>query len=377
MKIVICSGKTGGHIFPALAVALQLKKRDSLNDLFFIGTRGGLDNKIIQNEGFSFKGISGCGFPAIFSWKFLFWGTSFLISLIQVLKIFRHEKPDVILSFGGYISCAPALVGQWLKIPLVIHEANVQLGRANRLLSRWAKTVCLSFPVHAEGKTDLSSSLKGLKKKIRITGLPIREKIVRVSRKDALDKLKLNMDRLTILVMGGSLGSQKINDCLIEALPGLKEIYNQIQIIHITGRRDYERIHQKVKPEEIYYQSFPFFDEIEYAFKCADFFIGRAGASTIAEITYCGLPSILIPYPYAVEGHQKANARYLEREGAAHVIDEDDLTSEVLSRTIIRLVRNVLERETLSHRSKELGIGDGASRIVQVMEDVLSGTSES
>lgn len=361
MKVAICTGKTGGHVFPALAVAHLLKEKS--HTPFFIGTRQGLDKGILEKEGICYKPISGCGLPPRPGLKTLKWGATLSLGLAQVRRIFKKNRPDVVLSFGGYISTAPVLVARSMQIPVVIHESNVQPGRANRFLSRWVQSICTSFPIH------WPSDCEHL---VQVTGLPIRERFLDVDRTKSFQALGLDPNRFVVLVMGGSLGSRRINECLVDALHDLGDLSKKIQILHVTGKNDYSRVVQHYEPNGIFYRAYPFIDEVEYAFHSADLFIGRAGASTLAEITLCGLPSILIPYPQAIEDHQTANAAYLAQEGAARVLDESQISPRVLADEIIRLVLNDRLRSSLAENSKKLGISDGVSRIVKVLESVVS-----
>lgn len=347
-------------MFPALAVAHLLKEKSHVP--FFIGTRQGLDKGILEKEGICYKPISGCGLPVRPGLKTLKWGATLALGLAQVKRIFKENRPDVVLSFGGYISTAPILVARSMKIPIVIHESNVQPGRANRFLARWARSICTSFPVQWPAASQHL---------VQVTGLPIREKFLDTDRGKSFKALGLDVNRFVILVMGGSLGSRRINECLVEALHDLGDLSKKIQIVHITGKNDYSRVVQHYEPNGIFYRAYPFVDEVEYAFHSADLFIGRAGASTLAEVTLCGLPSILIPYPHAIEDHQMANATYLAHKGAARVLDEHQLSPRVLADEIIRLVLNDRLRASLAENSKKLGILDGVSRIVNVLQSVV------
>ena len=369
MKIAICAGKTGGHIFPALAVARALKEKRKDADPFFIGTRSGMDSGILKTEGFRFLPISGCGMPTGFGLRTFKCMFSLGIALIQVFRIYRLEKPRLVLSFGGYISCAPVLVARWMNIPVIIHEANVQPGRANRLLSRWANIVCTAFDLRRDRNSKMSFVNE---KKIRVTGLPIRENFYGVNRERARHVLKLDSHKLIVLVMGGSLGSRRINECLIEALHELGDISKRVQILHVTGKGDYERVMKQYQPNGVFYRAYPFMEDVENAFHAADLFVGRAGASTLAEVVYCGVPSILIPYPYAMDDHQLANAEYLAREGAAQILEENYLSSRILAQEISKILLNEKLRQSMIQNMKSMDIADGASRIVRVIESVIS-----
>ncbi|MBI1883820.1 MAG: undecaprenyldiphospho-muramoylpentapeptide beta-N-acetylglucosaminyltransferase [Chlamydiae bacterium] len=372
MKVAICAGKTGGHIFPALAVARRLKKENPADEIYFIGTQGGLDQSLLSQEGFLFEGISGSGFPTGFHWKIFKCLGMLMLGFVQAVLLFGKRRPDAVLSFGSFISCAPVLAAHLMKIPVVIHEANLQPGRANRLLSRWANVVCTTFP-------SLKNSLEGQKgahpffydQRVLVTGLPIRERFLNLDRVQAVRNLKLASDKFTILVMGGSQGSQKINTCLLQAIHQMGPTSKKIQIVHVTGKKDYEHVMYQYQPNGVSYQAFPFLDEVEQAFGSADLFVGRAGASTLAEVTFCGLPSLLIPYPHAIENHQWVNADYLVKQGAAFLIDEKELSPQVLAKEIARLVENHVLRKSLSQHAKALGLADGAARIVKVLKEVV------
>ncbi len=373
MKIAICAGKTGGHFFPALAVARLLKSQIDPWDIFFIGTKGGLDEDLLQKEGFQFESILGCGLPQKMSLGIFKWGFFLFLSLGQMLKIFKKRKPDILLSFGGYISAAPVLMARWMKIPVVIHEANIYPGRANRILARWAQAICTTFPMtECSSKGQNLKSKRECKDRHHLTGLPLRPNFLKVTRDQSLKNLGLDPEKFIILVMGGSLGSKRINDCILETIHLLGSFAQKLQILHITGQKDYERIKANYYSNGVPCQIYAFMENAESAFRCANLFIGRAGASTIAEITYCGLPSILIPYPYAIENHQEINAAYLADKGATCMLKENNLSAEILAREIIRFIENQDFRQTMSQRSKELGISDGTQRIVQVLKQVLS-----
>jgi UDP-N-acetylglucosamine--N-acetylmuramyl-(pentapeptide) pyrophosphoryl-undecaprenol N-acetylglucosamine transferase len=352
MKIAICAGKTGGHIFPALAVAKALKEKRTDVDSFFIGTRSGMDAGILKTEGFRFIPISGCGLPTGFGLKSLKCIFSLGMALIQVLRIYLREKPSLVLSFGGYISCAPVLVARCMNIPVVIHEANVRPGRANRFLSRWADIVCTAFDLNRDSNFKMAF-------------------VDQKKREQARSALKLDADKFIVLVMGGSLGSRRINECLIEALHELGDISKRIQILHVTGKGDYDRVMKQYQPNGVFYRAYPFIENVENAFYAADLFVGRAGASTLAEVVHCGVPSILIPYPYAMDDHQLANAEYFAREGAAQILKENSLSSHVLAQEISKILINEKLRQSMIQNMKSLDISDGASRIVQVIESLL------
>ncbi|MBI1870232.1 MAG: undecaprenyldiphospho-muramoylpentapeptide beta-N-acetylglucosaminyltransferase [Chlamydiae bacterium] len=370
MRVAICTGKTGGHVFPALAVARELKSKNTANECYFIGTRNGLDQSLLQKEEIHFEGILGEGVPSKLNWKMFKAVTSFLLALIEVKSIFKRLRPDVVLSFGGFISCAPVLMAHWMKIPVVIHEANVHPGRANRFLSRWAKVICTGFSAGGDSFPSFVQAQKG-DRNIRITGIPLRKEFFKVNRQESFQDLKLDPLKWTLFVMGGSLGARSVNEYFLKCLPLLGELSKKIQIIHVTGKNDYQRMLASHPPNDISYQMIPFLERPEKAFACADLFIGRAGASTLGELASCGLSSILIPYPHAAENHQVANASYWACKGAAHMIEEKECSPDILAQEISQALLNEPLRKSLSMNAKKMCVLDADSRVVSVLEEVV------
>lgn len=310
-KIAIACGGTGGHIYPGIAIAERLRSLDI--EPFFITGKSGLERRLIK--GFKIfeipisywkrRIVSLNTLQSIFSNLF-----SFFLSFFILLK----EKPKVIVGMGGYPSFPPVLASFFLGIKRIIHEQNARMGLANRLLSKIATKIAISYE-----DTELAP------KRAIFTGCPIREKIGKISRKDGFSFFSLE-DKKTILVMGGSQGSTKINDVILEVIPHLL----QFQILWITGEKGYQKIECKMQNVLL----FPFIYEMEYAYACADIVIGRAGAVSIAEIRRCGIPAILIPYPHSKDMHQLKNASALKD---AIVITEDRLTKENLQDAIEKI----------------------------------------
>lgn len=314
-KIAIACGKTGGHIYPGIAIAQSLKKLGI--EPFFI-TEKGFSEQLIKKWGFRTFLIPISPWKRkVFSLNTLGAICSNLCSFLVSLFILMKEKPKVIVGLGGYPSFPPILAGFFLKIPRIIHEQNKRMGLANRLGGKIATKIAISYE-----DTECAP------KQAIFTGCPIRENIGKVSRKEGLSSLSLE-DKKTILVMGGSSGSFKINDVFLETLPYLL----QFQIIWITGEKDYQRIKDKIKHIACKNKVlvFPFIHEMENAYACSDIIIGRAGAVSIAEIKRCGIPAILIPYPHTFDKHQLKNAQSLKD---AIVIPEDRLTKESLQEAI-------------------------------------------
>jgi len=343
-KIGIACGGTGGHIYPGIAIAEELK---GINiEPFFITGKKGL-YKIIKNEGFRFFTI-----PISFWKRKLFslntLGVIFsnLFSLFASFFILIKERPRVIIGLGGYPSFPPVLASFFLGIPRVIHEQNRVMGLSNRLLSRIATMVAVSFE-----NTEFAP------KNAVFTGCPIRKDIGKTRREEGLSHFKLE-DKKTILIFGGSQGSLKINEVVLKALPRLL----QYQIIWITGERNYENIkHRAQNTEHRALLLFPFIFEMDKAYACADIVIGRAGAVSIAEIKRCGIPAILIPYPFSFDKHQLKNAESLKN---AIVIPEAGFSCDSLQDAITRLINCEKSPIDLESTKRILGLVLGMNNFV-------------
>ncbi|MEW6006988.1 MAG: undecaprenyldiphospho-muramoylpentapeptide beta-N-acetylglucosaminyltransferase [bacterium] len=315
MRIAIVCGGTGGHIYPGIAIAKELKEP------FFITGKKGISCEIIKKSGFRVYTI-----PISFWKRRLFslntLGVIFcnIFCIIASFFILIKERPKAIIGMGGYPSFPPILASLFLGIKRIIHEQNAKMGLANRLVSKIATKVALSFE-----NTEFAP------KNAIFTGCPIRKGIGKIGREEGLSFFGLK-NKKTILVMGGSQGSTKINEVFLEVTPNLLEF----NIIWLTGKKDYSRIKSALRTPHSAIKIFPFLFEMEYAYAGADIVIGRAGAVSIAEIRRCGIPAILIPYPYSADQHQLKNAEALKD---AIVIKEENLSKDSLLDAIFK-VRN-------------------------------------
>lgn len=301
-KIILTTGGTGGHIFPALAVAEALKARG--DDILFIGATYGPEAELCARADVPFIGLPGRGMlgrglraiPAAFDL-----GAAFFLALRQV----RRFGPCAVAAFGGYASFAPALAAVFLRIPLLVHEQNAIAGASNRFLGRFATTICASAPQTAGfGQTPV------------LTGNPVRMAIARSARKPHAG--------LNLLVLGGSQGAHALNQAVVSMLPALSRA--GINIRHQTGKRDFAAVQGAYVANGQDAQAVqPFMDDMAEAYAWADLALCRAGASTLAELCIAGLPAILVPFPAAIHDHQTLNARALAQAGAAILLPEPQL----------------------------------------------------
>jgi len=364
LKVLISGGGTGGHIYPGISLAYELKKRDVNNDILFIGTERGLESKLIPREGFKFLNIKAKGVQRKICLENFIAIIIFIVSSFQSYRIIKKYKPDLAIGTGGYVSGSVILVAFLMGIPTFIHEQNVIPGITNKFLSFIVKEIFLSF----------EQSRRYFKKKSNLffTGNPIRFKNLENQGERNYQKFNLDSFKKTILVFGGSKGSAAINRAVIEGIGLVNDlIKNQWQVLLISGVDDYEKIIEIIGNNNNMYSVKSYLYDIEEVYALADLVVCRAGATTLAEINAYGLPAILIPYPYATDNHQEINARALEREGAALMILEKDLTGEKLAKILIDLLRDKAQLEIMAKKSKKIGNKDSAKKVIDFIFDYL------
>ncbi len=324
MKLVIVAGGTGGHIYPGLALAEEFLKKNGQTELLFVGTENGLEKELIAREGYQLKLIKGRTI------------LNSLFGVVQALKILRRFRPQVLVSTGGYASL-PVVVAAWLiKIPVFLLEQNVLPGRTNRLCRRLARQLFLSF-------AESLKYIDGL-----VTGNPVRRIISETVRPAA-------GDTRTVLVMGGSQGARRLNEAVLVAKRSLPP---GIRLIHLVGKRDFGFFQIESAAN---YLPIPYANNINDYLAQADLVISRAGATAIAEFLVMGLPMVLIPYPFAADGHQSLNAQAVEAAGAARVI----LDAEFNGAKLLEIIKaEPATYAKMSQAARRLGRPDAAARIV-------------
>jgi len=364
MRVLITGGGTGGHIYPGLAIAQELKQRDSAIEILFVGTEKGLEKEIVPQAGLAFATITVEGLQRKISLQTLRAGMRLLKGLGQARSILQKFKPDLVVGTGGYV-CGPIVaIAAWQGIPTLIHEQNAFPGITNRLLSKWVKKIAITYP---ESKKYFPIN------KIVITGNPVRPEVICAERKESLQKLKLEEDKKTVLVFGGSRGARSINQAMLEARADLADLEG-VQIIHVTGQGDFAWISGQKSMVEVKKGNIiirPYLHDMPTALAAADLVVCRAGATTLAELTVRGLPAILIPYPYATDNHQEYNARSLEKIQAALVLLDKDLNGNTLKQAIAQLINNSEKIQFMSENSKSLGKVKAAQEIVDCLFSLL------
>lgn len=374
MRILITGGGTGGHINPALAIAQKVRQKNQSNEILYVGTEMGLESELVPKEGFDFKFVTAKFLRrkiSIENVKTIFASAK---GVMEASRIINDFKPDIVVGTGGYV-CGPVVLAASLKkVPTMIHEQNVFPGITNKMLAKVVDVIAISFN---EAEKYFPEKTK---KKLILVGNPVRKDILNADRRKSRTKLNLKTDDILIYSFGGSGGQISLNEAIIDVI---KKYNGQqgIKIVHVTGKKLYTDFIDKIKDENIVIDKNIEIKDYMYdaatVLSGSDIVIGSAGAITIAEITILGVPSILIPKTYTAENHQEYNARALEKEGAAKVILEKDLSGNTLINAIEDIIKNKNLLKTMALNSKRMGNVDVENKIYEVMVNLLSSKSKS
>ena len=354
-RCVIAGGGTGGHLFPGIAVAKELERRFENAEILFVVGRKRIESEILSRYGYKamtidVEGLKGRG------WKK---GVAVMVrlpkSFLQSIRIIREFSPALVIGMGGYSAGPICLAARFMGIPTAIHEQNSCPGLTNRLLSRFADRVFISFE-------ESRKYFKG--RALSLTGNPVRLELFSNKRPDVKDS-----GEWTILVVGGSQGARAINEAFAEAMVCLNRRGMNPNVIHQTGETDYERAVEDYREKGVKGELVPFIQDMTTAYNRADLVVSRAGATTIFELAALGKPCILIPYPHATNQHQEINALSLVRAGGAEMIRQSDLDGETLARVLTKYMDDRSALEEMGKRARKIGRPDAAQRIVdQLLE---------
>jgi UDP-N-acetylglucosamine--N-acetylmuramyl-(pentapeptide) pyrophosphoryl-undecaprenol N-acetylglucosamine transferase len=353
MRVLVITGSSGGHIFPALALVDALKT--SGNEVQLVLPQKNHDHKIFI-ESVSIKYIHSAALSFNLSSRNILGAYFFLLGAWQGMRIIIKFKPDVVAGFGS-LNTVALIFWAWLfRVKTIIHEQNVIPGRANRCLAKLVDKVAISF-------NQTSSYLDISRKKIVLTGNPIRRGLVRLNKQEALDFFKFKEGKFNILITGGSQGSHKLNSVCLSAL-SVFQARDNLQVIHISGSADFVALQAGYASIAIDCKLFDFIPAMQYAYSVADLVICRAGATTIAELQRFRIPAILVPYPFAY-AHQLANAQALEVFKAALIISDQEFTSEKLIAKLSEFLKDPQKIKTMAQGYPEIKIQDAAGMLVR------------
>lgn len=350
-RILLAGGGTGGHVFPALAVARELLKRGDV-EVRLVGRESGVESKWAAEAGVSFSGIPARGMPFALSPRMVPFLAALARGFAASRRILGSFRPEVVFATGGYVSVPVALAARLRGVPLYLLEPNVLPGRAACLLARLARVTFLGF----------AETAKHLPRRARTvhTGVPVREEILRQDRAEARRALGLSPDAVVLLLLGGSQGSRTLNQAMADLVRFLAEGDRPVQVLFMTGWTEFRERAAQLEGCPLKLVLRPFFSDIHRAYAAADLLIARAGALTCAEACARGLPSVLVPYPHA-GGHQEANARALERAGAAKVLSERDAVEGRLVPGVLSLLNDPGLLAAMADSARSLGREDAAA----------------
>lgn len=358
MRVILTGGGTGGHIYPAMAIIKELKRLAPDTEFLYIGTEKGLEKNIVAREGIPFESLNITGFKRKLSFENIKTIYRFLRGVSKSKRIIKAFRPDVIIGTGGYV-CGPVVfAGAKRGLKTMIHEQNSVPGLTNKFLSRYVDKVAISLeaarPFFPENKAVL-------------TGNPRASEVMNGNGRKGRTALGLSKTKKTVLIVGGSRGARPINDAVISMMKELKN--KPYQIVYVTGEVHYEKVMRQVEasgnPDNV--KIVPFIHEMPDVLAATDLACCRAGATSIAELTALGIPSILIPSPYVTNNHQEKNARAIAENGAAKVLLEKDLNGQKMFGLIDHLLNDTASLENMHRAALEQGKPDAARSLCRLI----------
>ncbi len=362
-KIFITGGGTGGHIYPAVAIAEALKNE---YEIFYVGNPRNLEKDIVAQKGYRFLPVCVQGLPRKATLDLINWCTKLVISVLKAIFYILKYKPIVVFGTGGYVSAPALLAAKILNVPFVMHDCDANPGLVTRKLAPFASSVSLVFEC-------AKSVVKN--KNICINGNPLREEFKTLSKEEARKNLGLD-DKLTIAFMGGSQGAKSINSAACEILKKLSKEFNA-QIIFQTGKKKFEDVIEKL---ETFYPEYkddknivvrPYFDDMVSVMKASDIAVSRAGSLSISELLASGVATIYVPYPYAAADHQRKNARFMEENGVGLYLEDADVCPQKLLELLVSLIQNSDRLYQIQQSASKMAKLDSVASIVQQIKNVL------
>lgn len=358
----VTGGGTGGHIYPALAIADALEN----SKVYYVGSKRNMEFELAAKKGYKFLHVSVSGMPRKLNPKFFIWGIKLVKAIIRSVRYIKKYKPDAVFATGGYVSAPMIFACRITKTPYIMHDCDAMPGLVTRRLCKRAKYVTLAFE---KAKKFIPN------KHAVVTGNPIREEFETLSREQAGTNLGIDSRKLTLCIMGGSQGAKSINNTAIELLKEFSQELN-LQVIFQTGKKNYEEVIENIRK---IYPAFeqdknliikPYFMDMISVLKSSDIVVSRAGSLSLSEICASGAAPILVPYPHAAANHQRINAKYLLEMGACVYIEDKDLDPNKLREEIVSMVENPVKINYLKQNSSHLAKFDAAKRIVELIQSL-------
>ncbi len=363
----ITGGGTGGHIYPAIAVADALLLKEDTENIFYVGNPRNLEASITADKDYTFLPVNSSGMPRRATFAFFKWSFQMLFACLKCCFYILKYKPDAVFGTGGYVSAPVLFAAIFMRVPFVMHDCDANPGLVTRKLAPFAKSVSVAFDV---AKSKLNN------KNCHVNGNPIRKEFASLSKQEARKELALSDDKLVICIMGGSQGAKSINNAAISILKDLVEKHD-LQIIFQTGKKNYDAVIKSVKKVYPEYEQNkniiikPYFDDMVTVLKACDIAVSRAGSLSISELCASGVATIYIPYPYAAADHQRKNARYMLEKGAGLYLEDFETDPDSLLKIIESLVSDRVELINMQKTAQTLAIYDGVDKIVEQVADAI------
>ena len=353
-RVMIMAAGTGGHVFPGLAVAAELKRRG--HEVFWLGTPAGMENRLVPKHGIEMESIAMKGLRGNGIMRLLTAPIKLLRALMQALSIIRKRRPDVVIGMGGFVTGPGGMATRLMGLPLLIHEQNAVPGMANRLLAKMSNKVLEAFPGSFEQKVGAVA-----------VGNPVRRDVTELEAPETRYKQRQGLPRL--LIVGGSLGAQVLNETVA---PALEKAGVAVDVRHQSGRGKLESTVSAYEMASVKADVSEFIDDMAEAYSWADLIVCRAGALTVSELAAAGVASILVPYLYAVDDHQTKNGGYLADSGAAVLMPQTTLDADKLAEQLRVLLSDRDKMMNMAIKARNLGISESDSVVADICEEVMA-----
>ena len=364
MRTIVSGGGTAGHIHPALSVAGLLAGEH--DEVTFIGTPGGLEARLVPEAGVTFLPLPASGFDRSRPWTVLTSSVVVASSAVRAWLLMGSRRPDVVVGFGGYVSIPVGLAAVVRRVPLVLHEQNSVPGLANRLLSRWAAAVAVTYE---ESARHLRHPARAV-----VTGNPVRTEMSCASREKSRSAMGATDEEIVVLAFGGSRGARHLNTALVGLCTRLMAVPG-VRVVHVAGQVEAPAVREALSScagfDASRWQVHGYLEDMAGALTAADLVLARAGATSIAEISTVGRAAILVPYPFATDDHQTANAATMVEHGAAVLVADSELDGDCFAEALLGLIGDSQARATMAAASRELGRPDAADRVARLVRDAV------
>ncbi len=357
VRVMMAGGGTGGHISPGIAIAEALERSAPGIEVFFMGRRNSIEERLVGRTGRDFVAVPSMGLRRSADIRNVAMPFVVLAGFVKALGVLASRRPAAAVGTGGFVSMPPILAARALRIPVVLQEQNSYPGLATRVLSRSASSVHTSFE---ETAAHLPRA-----REIALSGNPVRSEFEATDRAESRARLGLDPEGAVVLFVGGSGGARRINEAVVSAAGKMAGM--GVELVVQTGTADVEKVRAAVAEAGVTAIVEPFFDDMATAYAASDLVVSRSGATAIAEIEIVGRPSLLVPYPFATEGHQMKNARAVEKAGAAVVVPDDELNGERLADEVFELLKDAARLALMAERARALGRPDAAERVAEAV----------